>query len=196
MASRESVRKMAGIVWIKFQTTRPKTPEEMALIQGMWEEILAGVPDAELMAATRRFVAETPKLFPGDDPFAMIFALTKPRAQETQGDFLELAIEAVGKFGWMREDEAMRWLEGRSPLVAATVRRFGYRQLCETPTEDLGTIRGQMRAVFGEERDRANRIGGVMPSAQALDQGSLPEKRGGLKCLGLPFMAKAPPKRG
>ena len=195
MASRDSVRKMALLTWIKFPTTRPKTPEEMNLIQEAWVDILKDIPDDLLMSSTRRFVAETQKLYPGDDPFAMILAFTKPQSTETQGDCLELALEAVSKFGYMREPEAMRWIGNRSPLIAAAVDRFGYGQLCQTPQDDLAVVRGQLRAIFAEERERANRVGAVLPSAQKLEAGVLPGMvqgpRGGLALLQLPKVRPA-----
>jgi hypothetical protein len=187
MASPEAVENVLAIVWMKFPTRKPREPKAVEFLRGVWSKAWKNIPDGILADAAERWAIETAKLFPEDDPFAAIHAMTRPKAAETQGDFIELCLEAVSSFGWMREDEGMTWLEKRSPLAAATLRRFGYRQLCETPVDDMAIARGQMRAYFAEERDRANRIGGVVATAQGFQGGAIPEARsagGGLKSLG------------
>ncbi|HMM59993.1 MAG TPA: hypothetical protein PKC25_07670, partial [Candidatus Rifleibacterium sp.] len=110
----------------------------------IWAEIYKQISDAELMAAASRFIAETTKIYPDDDPFAMIRELARPILPETEGDCVELAFEAVQSFGYMREKDAMAWLKARSPLVAAAVQRVGFLEICRSEEPDV--IRGQLRA--------------------------------------------------
>lgn len=169
MASESTVRKVFGGVYFKYPSRRPTIREEFDAGLAMWIEFYKPVPDAVLMDACARFCRETVKLFPDDCPFARILAMAGEGVQETQGDVIELANEAVSRFGSYREDEALSWLESKSPLIASVVRRFGFREYCLSTSADV--TRGQLRALFQEERERARTTGEIVPTARNLEGG-------------------------
>lgn len=169
MATRETVRKVFALIFFKFPGRRPPTESDAGLAMNIWAEIYKQISDAELMAAASRFIAETTKIYPDDDPFAMIRELARPILPETEGDCVELAFEAVQSFGYMREKDAMDWLKARSPLVAAAVQRVGFLEICRSEEPDV--IRGQLRAIFKAEKERSVKHGGVVESATHLTAG-------------------------
>lgn len=179
MATRETVRKVFALIFFKFPGRRPPTESDVVLAMNIWAEIYKQISDAELMAAASRFIAETTKIYPDDDPFAMIRELARPILPETEGDCVELAFEAVQSFGYMREKDAMDWLKVRSPLVAAAVQRVGFLEICRSEEPDV--IRGQLRAIFKAEKERSVKHGGVVESARDLT-GGLPDNS---KLIGL-----------
>jgi hypothetical protein len=171
MATSDTISKVFALVYFKDKSRRPTDKAQADAVMDIWTAIYSPVPDAALMEAATRFTAQTRNLYPGSDPFAMIFDMARPVLPETAGDCLELALEAIGKFGRYHEDKAMAWLKERSPLVAATVRRFGFVNLCDC--ENLEVARGQMRALFAEEKERAKTLGQVVETAKQLEGGQV-----------------------
>lgn len=169
MATRETVRKVFALIFFKFPGRRPPTESDIGLAMNIWAEIYKHISDAELMAAASRFIAETTKIYPDDDPFAMIRELARPILPETEGDCVELAFEAASTFGYMREKDALDWLKSRSTLIAAAVKRIGFLEICRSEEPDV--IRGQLRAIFKSEKERAVKHGGVVESATHLTGG-------------------------
>ncbi len=169
MATQETVKKIFGLVFFKFPGRRPANESDGKLALQIWSEIYKHISDSELMSAAARFIAETVKIYPDDDPFAMIRELARPILPETEGDCVELAFEAVQSFGYMREKDAMDWLRSKSPLVAAAVQRVGFLELCRSEEPDV--IRGQLRAIFKAEKERSIKHGGVVESATHLTAG-------------------------
>jgi hypothetical protein len=179
MATQDAVRKVFALIFFKFPGRRPPTESDVKLAMQIWAEIYKHISDAELMAAASRFIAETTKIYPDDDPFAMIRELARPILPETEGDCVELAFEAASTFGYLRERDALDWLKTRSPLIAAAVQRVGFLEICRSESPDV--IRGQIRAIFKSEKDRAKLHGGVVESAKDLI-GGLPDSE---KLIGL-----------
>lgn len=189
MATRETVKNIFAMIFFKWPNRRPADTDELKLVLDVWERIYAPIPDETLMIVGQRFVAEKTGIYPTEDPFAMILEMARPRDIETQGDVFELAIEAVKTFGYMREAEAMKWLKSCSPIIAATVTRFGYQELCMNPVDQLGVARGQMMAIFKAEKERAAKFGEVFPSAVELQKGNFPALPGSVTVLKLEGLA-------
>jgi len=171
VATQKTVEDVFALVYFKFPNRKPTDRKVLATGLAIWESLYAPIPDAVLSSAAARWVARTIKLYPDDDPFAQILQMAQPTLPETSGDCMELALEAIGKFGRYHEDKAMAWLKEKSPLVAATVRRFGFVNLCDC--ENLEVARGQMKGMFAEEKARAATVGEVIESAQQIDAGKL-----------------------
>ena len=169
MATAEAVKKIFAMVFFKFPSRRPHTKEEGEIALKAWCKIYNRLPDDVLMQAAERFYSETTKLYPDDDPFAMINRIANPTFTETEGDAVELAFEAASKFGRYKEAEAMAWIREKSKLVAAAVQRLGFLELCDSVQPDV--IRGQLRAIFAAEKSRAIEAGVVCDSATQLDDG-------------------------
>ncbi len=160
MATAETVKRIFAMVFFKFPGRRPRTHEEGEIALKAWCKIYNRLPDDALIRAADRFYAETTKLYPDDDPFAMINRIANPTFTETEGDAVELAFEAASRFGWIRS---------KSKLVAAAVQRLGFLELCNSAQPDV--IRGQLRAIFAAEKSRAIEAGAVCDSATQLDDG-------------------------
>jgi hypothetical protein len=169
MATVDTVKKMFAMVFFKFPSRRPHTKEEGEIALKAWCKIYNRLPDDALIQAAERFYAETTKLYPDDDPFAMINRIANPTFTETEGDAVELAFEAASRFGRYKEKEAMAWIREKSKLVAAAVQRIGFLELCDSIQPDV--IRGQLRAIFASEKSRAIEAGVVCDSATQLDDG-------------------------
>lgn len=157
----------------------PKHSHSKDLVYRAWFKMFADLEGNQFLNAVTKFVLETPKLYPGDNFVAMIRQAAVPVLQETEGDVIELAFQAVRDFGYMRERDAMQWLKTKSPLVAAAVQRIGFLALCKCEEPDV--IRGQLRAIFKGEKDRARQSGGIVESATHLEHG-LPDNK---KLIGL-----------
>jgi len=169
MATAETVKRIFAMVFFKFPGRRPRTHEEGEIALKAWCKIYSRLPDDALIQAADRFYAETTKLYPDDDPFAMINRIANPTFTETEGDAVELAFEAASKFGRYKEKEAMTWIRDKSKLVAAAVQRIGFLEICDSVQPDV--VRGQLRAIFSAEKSRAIDTGVVVDSATQLDDG-------------------------
>lgn len=169
MATIETVKRIFAMVFFKFPSRRPRNHEEGEIALKAWCKIYNRIPDDVLTRAAERFYAETTKLYPDDDPFAMINRIANPIFTETEGDAVELAFEAASRFGRYKEAEAMAWIRGKSKLVAAAVQRLGFLELCNSVQPDV--IRGQLRAIFAAEKSRSIEVGVVYDSATQLDDG-------------------------
>lgn len=172
MLTNDGFKKALAIILSVHPQLDPKESKEF--VYKAWYRMFQDISDKALLDAASRFVMEYPKLFPGDNFVAIIRQIVKPMLSETEGDCIELTLESVSKFGYMREPEAMSWLQNRSPLIAACVRRIGYQEICRSENSDV--LRGQIRAIFKSERERAIQAGGIIASAEQLESGSLPRK--------------------
>lgn len=171
MLNQENFKKGLTVLFSIHGQLEPKENKE--LVYRAWYAMLKDIPNQAFLNAITKFVLETKKLFPGDNWIAQVREIASPKLQETEGDCLELAFEAVSRFGYMEERKAMSWLKEKSPLVAAAVRRFGFGELCKS--EKTEVARGQLRAIFKTEKERSIKAGGVVESAKDLDQG-IPKK--------------------
>ena len=183
MASSETVRKMFAAVWMKFPSRRLKSVDEVSLATSLWGAILKDVPDADVMQAVQRFMSEVAKLYPDDDPFAMIksWACPKPEELMTSGDCQAIVMEAVSQFGYPREVEALAWIRSKSKLAYAAISRIGFREFCLSEEPDV--TRGQLRMVFETEKKRADEIGWIVEDVAQIEAGEPkrlagPEKAG------------------
>lgn len=169
MATLDEVKQLFAMVFFKFPSRRPRTKEEGEIALKAWGKIYEPIPGKLLLQAAERFYAETTKLYPDDDPFAIIKRMANPIYAETEGDAVELAFEAASRFGRYKEKEAMTWIREKSKLIAAAVQRIGFLELCDSAQPDV--IRGQLRAIFAAEKSRAIEAGVVCDSATQLDDG-------------------------
>lgn len=169
MATFDTVRSVFLLVFAKCPDKQPKDKAIFDVWLKMWSGIYREIEDEILMNAAARWVATTTKVFPGDCPFSRIREMAGEGAKTTQGDMIELANESVSRFGMYREDQAIAWLEEKSPLAAAAMRRFGFREYCTSDKPDVA--RGQLRAIFQAEAERADTIGYVQGTAQSLEGG-------------------------
>lgn len=66
------------------------------------------------------------------------------------GKSFELALDAVHRFGYLRQAEAIEYLRTRDALTAEAVSRMGYRAICDTPSDTIGVTRGQYIKIYND----------------------------------------------
>ena len=73
MATRKAFDQAMSLFFMSFPSRKPQgKPEEIEAILDVWEKALADIKDQTLLNAVARFIRETKKLFPDDNPLAMI----------------------------------------------------------------------------------------------------------------------------
>ncbi len=159
-----------------------------------WEEIQVGMlaywPNRSVSAESFRLWFADLEEFPAEQVGAAIRALgrdgrewiptggqIREKVLELQGpvpdysEAYELALRAAGEGGGFHH--GLDWLEERSPLAAAAVRQFGWREFCHG---EIGpTQRAQFRDVFKAVAERAVRA----------------ERYRGLEAAGLPGLTRS-----
>lgn len=158
----DAFRKGLAVLYSTHPQLEPRKEKEFVL--KAWCAMFKDLTEKQFLDAVAKFVMEVPKLYPGDNWIAMVRQIAKPTLPETEGDCVELAFDAVREFGYMNEDKAIQWLEAKSPLIAACVRRIGYREICMSEEPDV--LRGQLRAIFKAEKERSKQFGGVVSTAK------------------------------
>lgn len=174
MASETGFDKSMALFFASFPKRKP-AEEDFDLVMEVWEKGFQDISDKDLFNAVSKLVLEKTELYPDSNPLAMIRSYAKPQLTETEGDCIELAFEAARSFGYMAEEDALKWIHSKSPLIAAAVRRAGFREICMSTAPDV--IRGQIGRIFREEKSRAKDLGGVVDTAKDLSNG-LPASQG------------------
>ena len=169
MASEKGFAQAMAVFFSAFPHRQPKgSPQEMSLVLAVWKKFFEKISDQALMDAVGRICTTYTELPFGANHIGLILEIGGHELNETLGDIFELCISAVQKFGRTREEEALQWVAEKSQIAAAVLRRYGFRGLCDMETKDLGIAKGQMRAIYEEEREREKKTGVVVPSAQML----------------------------
>lgn len=118
------------------------------LTRDVWHSMLADEPTAMVSAAlkkhaaTNRFAPSIAEILEG------IAGIKRPElidADEAWG----LVMNAIHMYGCYRKSEALASLP---PIVASTVRTFGWRELCTS--ENIAVDRGQFRRAYEIRRNR------------------------------------------
>ena len=156
---------ISALVWVKCPEKRPLNEEESNIFLRFWDNIFSQMDPKKLQEACGKFML-LPKVFPGDDPFAMIreMALEKFEVLETPGDILELLIDTVLTFGRNREVEALKFLRDKSLLAYATAKKFGFTSLCTSELNEF--VKSQIFTIFKAEKERFEKTGTINPTPQ------------------------------
>ena len=146
-------------------------PEAMDL----WYQELKDLPYPVASAALRKWVG-TEKWPPS---IAEIRAtagelVNGPAADWGQG--WQEVQQAVRRFGWCREKEAM---DSLSPAARTAAQRIGWQDICTS--ENMETLRAQFRQVFQTEAQRQRQDALMAPEMKALISGIT--MKGGPACL-------------
>jgi hypothetical protein len=165
-------------LFVTFPNRSPKGSQaEQDAIYEMWERAFCHIPVMEFDEIVNRFILETTHLFPDDNLIAMLRKKAIPEFQETSGDCIELAFEAISRFGGIygKAGEAKAWVQSKSPLCASVIfDKVGYHEIATATNLDV--IRGQITRIFNEEKERATKFGVVAGSAINF-KGGLPPGR-------------------
>lgn len=155
-------------LFVTFPSRTPKGSQcEQDAIYEMWEASFSHVSAAEFDRAVNAFILETTTLFPDDNLIAMLRKRLAPQINETSGDCIELALEAVNRFGGIYGNaaKARAWVESRSPICASVIfDKVGFYEIATATNLDV--IRGQIKHIFNEEKERALKLGVIAGSAK------------------------------
>lgn len=141
----------------------------------LWYQDLAEFPADQVGAAIRALGRDGKEWVPtGGQIRQKLLSLRTSTLDHSEA--YELATRAAGEGGGFHS--GLEWLEERSPLAAAAVKRFGWREWCYTP-HDPGTRRAQFRDLFtslaGQLADEEKYRGISAPGLEALESAGLPK---------------------
>lgn len=147
--NRKEIINLLGIATANFPNLQQKEMKPTAIL---WEKALADIPyDVAEKAVIK--VLSTSKFFPTIAEIREAMAqITQPRtldAMEAWG----LINEAIRKFGYYRQKEAMEFLPDE---VREMVKRFTWRELCLS--ENIETLRAQFRMAWETQSKRRNEM--------------------------------------
>lgn len=116
----------------------------------LWFADLEEFPAEQVGAAIRALGRDGREWIPtGGQIREKVLELREPAMDHSEA--YELAMRAAGEGGGFHR--GLEWLEERSPLAAAAVRQFGWRDWCFQQLEP-GTRRAQFREVFRSVAER------------------------------------------
>jgi hypothetical protein len=147
--NRKEIINLLGIATANFPNLQQKEMKPTAIL---WEKALADIPyDVAEKAVIK--VLSTSKFFPTIAEIREAMAqITQPRtldAMEAWG----LINEAIRKFGYYRQKEAMEFLPDD---IREMVKRFTWRELCLS--ENVETLRAQFRMAWDTQSKRRNEM--------------------------------------
>lgn len=147
--NRTEIINLLGIATANFPNLQQKEMKPTAVL---WEKALADIPYEVAEKAIIKVLA-TSKFFPTIAEIREATAqITQPRtidAMEAWG----LIIEAIRKFGYTRQKEAMEFLPSD---VGEMVKRFTWWELCMSENPD--TLRAQFRMAWETQSKRTNEL--------------------------------------
>lgn len=161
--NRKEIINLLGIATANFPNLQQKEMKPTAIL---WEKALSDIPyDVAEKALIK--VLSTSHFFPTiADIREAVAQMTQPRtldAMEAWG----LIIEAIRKFGYSRQKEAMDFLPDD---VAEMVKRFTWWELCMS--ENPETLRAQFRMAWETQSKRKNELKALPAEIRGLLEGA------------------------
>ena len=108
----------------------------------IWYRKLGDIPHEVMTAVVNRWI-ETKTQPPTIAALRQEADIVVNGLPPTWGDGWALVHKAIGRYGYMRGDEALSTMD---ELTAETVRRIGWQQICDSENPD--TMRAQFRQVY------------------------------------------------
>ena len=159
------------------KTYYPKdNPFPNAAAVQLWFEEFRDLPYEDVVLALRRHV-NTSRWCPTIAELKQAIVVNTAGEQDW-GEHWKTAVEAIGRFGRYREEEALASMD---PMTREVVKRLGYRDLCRS--ENQMTDRANFRIVFGQvasneynkaalSRDLQERIALIGDGPMRLEEGT------------------------
>ena len=133
-----------------------------------WFELLGDIPFQIAMLALKKYALSN-KFPPSVSEIRTIAAdLTGERLPDADEAWGQVN-NAIRRFGYMREREA---LDSMSEPVRKAVERIGFQNICQSPYEQLNTLRAQFRGAYEAEYRRSMEVH-KMPERMKLEQASM-----------------------
>ena len=115
--------------------------------QRVWYELLGDIDGRTLLLVIKTY-ASTEKFAPKPSQIReMALVTTRETRDWTEG--WDLVLRSIGRFGTYRESEALVWIKSQDEIAAESIRRLGYKNLCET--ENQMTLRANFRQAYNNQ---------------------------------------------
>ena len=115
--------------------------------QGVWYDLLKDIDERTLLLAIKTY-ASTEKFAPKPSQIREMAIMTTRETRDwTEG--WDLVLKSIGRFGTYRESEALDWIRKQDETAAESIRRLGYKNLCEA--NDQMTIRANFRQAYNNQ---------------------------------------------
>lgn len=115
--------------------------------QRVWYELLEDLDGRTLLLAIKTY-ASTEKFAPKPSQIREMALMTTRETRDwTEG--WDLVLRSVGRFGTYRESEALDWIRKQDETAAESIRRLGYKNLCEA--DDQMTVRANFRQAYNNQ---------------------------------------------
>lgn len=133
-----------------------------------WFELLGDIPFQISILALKKYALSN-KFPPSVSEIRTIAAdLTGERLPDADEAWGQVN-NAIRRFGYMREREA---LDSMSEPVRKAVERIGFQNICQSPYEQLNTLRAQFRGAYEAEYRRSMEVH-KMPERMRLEQATM-----------------------
>lgn len=133
-----------------------------------WFDLLGDIPFQTAILALKKYALSN-KFPPSVSEIRTIAAdLTGERLPDADEAWGQVN-NAIRRFGYMREREA---LDSMSEPVRKAVERIGFQNICQSPYEQLNTLRAQFRGSYEAEYRRSMEVH-KMPERMRLEQATL-----------------------
>lgn len=115
--------------------------------QGVWFDLLKDIDGKTLLLAIKIY-ASTEKFAPKPSEIRKMALMTTRETRDwTEG--WDLVLRSVGRFGTYRESEALDWIRKQDETAAESIRRLGYKNLCEA--DDQIAVRANFRQAYNNQ---------------------------------------------
>ena len=133
-----------------------------------WFDLLGDIPFQTAILALKKYALSN-KFPPSVSEIRTIAAdLAGERLPDSDEAWGEVN-NAIRRFGYMREREA---LDSMNEPVRKAVERIGFQNICQSPYEQLNTLRAQFRGAYEAEYRRSMEVH-KMPERMKLEQASM-----------------------
>lgn len=120
--------------------------------QRVWYELLEDLDGRTLLLAIKTY-ASTEKFAPKPSQIREMALMTTRETRDwTEG--WDLVLRSIGRFGTYRESEALDWIRKQDETAAESIRRLGYKNLCEA--DDQMTVRANFRQAYNNQLSKNN----------------------------------------
>lgn len=118
--------------------------------QGVWYDLLKDIDGKTLLLAIKTY-ASTEKFAPKPSQIREMAIITTRETRDwTEG--WDLVLRSVGRFGYYRESEALDWIRKQDETAAESIRRLGYKNLCEA--DDQMAVRANFRQAYNNQQSK------------------------------------------
>lgn len=118
--------------------------------QGVWYDLLKDIDGKTLSLAIKTY-ASTEKFAPKPSQIREMAIITTRETRDwTEG--WDLVLRSVGRFGYYRESEALDWIRKQDETAAESIRRLGYKNLCEA--DDQMAVRANFRQAYNNQQSK------------------------------------------